>query len=913
MKKKYKYKKDGKYYHIDIPENEQEQFLIDNPDAEEVDTSTGGWMMDMDVYGLTDDEKKESEEFQAKKKEKEEKKLDQSYKTPEKWVEDEDGNLTLEGGEWVGTPPRKGDTGATSGHKVDARGENLYETLFRDGTEENQAVYDSLEWNSEFEEWVIPTEDDPTGEQFIEDYYSGNTDFWTPYKGEKARKEKEQQLTTETETSRSPSYSNLLLESDLELDKDPKDYITDLIDKTKGTAEEFISDVQDTFKESQQKFSKVDDQVQNISVEDWNAMTEFDKENNIEGWSDLGPNQKEVIEWDFTSKTPIEVQKDTNGNVTGVFGNMDLEDEMFWVRGDWDHKEAYFENFFEPLVNNGNYTVEVRGGGVKGVPGIYEKSIYGMKGGNPIDGTSTRMSARNYHGIEITHTDPNTGKTTKHTIYESDYEKAGQGKSLARFLDKTMSDSDRIAINKWQSDAHQLYKTTSKKYIDVTDGELKGIEKEVDNMPLWGDKGDEGIFGYTTRGLKQVEGEYGSIVKDAKKKMEKNIVSFDSVLYSFEDKNYRNYRNSYISKVKDYYDLGHISEDQYNEYLDDIKNNKYFWKNEDGVYEGKDIPNPNQLILKNEGYDVDILGTEGALEEYVRDEIVKLKVAELEEKKTGEYKDSIDSDDAWDTLFAIGSNINIRKAINENNVILKKIDNWNKKVDDETGLTNDQLVESINKHIENFSNAKKSELTFDPIQVYNEAGLLYGEGETEEEQQEDLQKKYDAKVDAILKDPENQIEINGDIIEATEEGYNAGGKRIMDKYTIPTQEDFDNKLKEIQGKLDKGLISFEKAEKLWEEYQEGHIQNEKKLQAELENYDKEFQEQYDNVSNKIKAFYKEQEDAAGIVEQKMKNWKEETQNFVFLEDGRKVSKSAFDEYKKHSEILGEKYKIIDGY
>ena len=58
MKKKYKYKKDGKYYHIDIPENEQEQFLIDNPDAEEVDTSTGGWMMDMDVYGLTDDEKK---------------------------------------------------------------------------------------------------------------------------------------------------------------------------------------------------------------------------------------------------------------------------------------------------------------------------------------------------------------------------------------------------------------------------------------------------------------------------------------------------------------------------------------------------------------------------------------------------------------------------------------------------------------------------------------------------------------------------------------------------------------------------------------------------------------------------------------------------------------------------------------
>ena len=34
---------------------------------------------------------------------------------------------------------------------------------------------------------------------------------------------------------------------------------------------------------------------------------------------------------------------------------------------------------------------------------------------------------------------------------------------------------------------------------------------------------------------------------------------------------------------------------------------------------------------------------------------------------------------------------------------------------------------------------------------------------------------------------------------------------------------------------------------------------------------------------------------------------------MFLEVCRKVSKSAFDEYKKHSEILGENYKIIDGY
>ena len=115
-------------------------------------------------------------------------------------------------------------------------------------------------------------------------------------------------------------------------------------------------------------------------------------------------------------------------------------------------------------------------------------------------------------------------------------------------------------------------------------------------------------------------------------------------------------------------------------------------------------------------------------------------------------------------------------------------------------------------------------------------------------------KKYNARIDKILKDPENQIVINGDTIEATEEGYNAGGQRIIDKYTFPTQEEFDNKLREIQGKLDSGEITNEQAETLWEEYKKGHIQNEKNLQAELENYDKEFQEQYDNVSNKIEVF-----------------------------------------------------------
>jgi len=821
MKKKFKYKKDGKYYHIDIPEKEQEQFVIDNPDAEEVDTSTNAWMMDMDVYGLTEEEKKGVEEFE-KEKEKE-----------------------LENKEIV--------------------------------EEEKKGILQSLEdpKNQITEEVDLPQDNQ---KQITEPIV----------------KEHNADLLLETNQDPVPGYEPLLS-----------------VDK--------FTEVLKEQQEDQPKIDAIKANINEISVEDWNAMTETDKEQSVDGWEDLPFNEKQKIETEFVSQTPIEIQRNNDGFVTGVFGNMDLEDEMFWARGDWDHKEAYFDNFFEPLVNNGNYKVEVRGGGIKGIPGVIDNSIYGPKGGTPWDGTTSRASERNFYGIEITYTDPKTKETKKHTIYESDYEEAGQGKKLAAFLDKTMSDSDRIAVSKWQANAHQLYKTTSKEHIDVTDAELKEIEKEVNNMPFYGEDGEEGIYG--TQELRQKQGnvkvqddgKYGHILEQVQAETSNDLINWDE-LYKDKggmyDSKLLKPSTDYKEKLKYYLDIGHITEEQYTKYVDDVMANKYFTFNEEtGKYEGKNIPNPNQTILPDEKS----LGKDQAIENHVRDEIIKLKVAELEEIKTGKYKDSIDSDDSWDTLFAIGSNINIRKAINENNVLLKKIENNGKKVNDETGLTINELQESVKKHEENFNNAEKVNLTFDPIQLYNEVGLLYGEGETEEEQQEDLQKKYDAKVDRILKDPENQIEINGDIIEATEEGYNAGGQRIIDKYTFPTQEEFDNKLKEIQGKLDSGKITNKQAEALWSEYQEEHIQNEKNLQTELENYDKEFQEQYDNVSNKINDFYKEQEDAAKIAEEKMKNWKEETQNFVFLEDGRKVSKTAFEEYKKHSEILGENYKIIDGY
>ena len=91
------------------------------------------------------------------------------------------------------------------------------------------------------------------------------------------------------------------------------------------------------------------------------------------------------------------------------------------------------------------------------------------------------------------------------------------------------------------------------------------------------------------------------------------------------------YRSHYTSQAKKYLDMGHISKDQYDEYVKGIDNNEYFWKNENGEWEGKDMPNPNKLDLASEGYEIDIIGPQQALQEYVKDEIVKLKVAELEE------------------------------------------------------------------------------------------------------------------------------------------------------------------------------------------------------------------------------------------------------------------------------------------
>ena len=192
------------------------------------------------------------------------------------------------------------------------------------------------------------------------------------------------------------------------------------------------------------------------------------------------------------------------------------------------------------------------------------------------------------------------------------------------------------------------------------------------------------------------------------------------------------------------------------------------------------------------------------------------------------------------------------------------------------------MIEEVNSIVENeFNKAEKgSTEAFNPIEIFDELGLIYGDGKTEEEIQKSVNEKYEAKINEIKKN--NQIKINGDVIEMTEKGYEAGGQRIIDKYNFPTQEEYENKFNEIQKNLNDGKISYEQAQAQWKEYQNNLATNENNLKAELEDYDKQYTEQANVINKKIEEFQGEQEKNWKIAEERIKAYEPEVKHQEFI-------------------------------
>ena len=67
------------------------------------------------------------------------------------------------------------------------------------------------------------------------------------------------------------------------------------------------------------------------------------------------------------------------------------------------------------------------------------------------------------------------------------------------------------------------------------------------------------------------------------------------------------------------------------------------------------------------------------------------------------------------------------------------------------------MIEEVNSIVENeFNKAEKgSTEAFNPIEIFDELGLIYGDGKTEEEIQKSVNEKYEDKINEIKKD--NQI------------------------------------------------------------------------------------------------------------------------------------------------------------
>ena len=384
-------------------------------------------------------------------------------------------------------------------------------------------------------------------------------------------------------------------------------------------------------KYTNEKIENLKSEIKDISAEDWASMTETDKELNIDGWKDLDKKTKQEINYNFEIKAPLKIDEEN-----GIFGKLNLEDPMFWSRQDWDHREAYFNNLFKPLVENESYTITKR------VPSVNDQMLHRSLGNNIFSGVVKRQifgydsrAAENklMEELVITH------KDSKEEIIIREQDKSeGQGKEIVKFLNKTMSESDRAAVSKFQSNTHSLYSSIEKKFIDPTKDEKNSIRERINNMDMTGTEDNPGVFGYNkyigkdfygNDEYEYVKGEYDYLRSLTQKKQNPLIISYDSIDGKVSKDYSENYRkrqikDEYVNRLNTALASDLITKEQYDEYMAGVKS---------GELIGQDIKNPNQLILPTEDEDGNPINPKQAFNNYIKNEVIKLEEAKLTDKK----------------------------------------------------------------------------------------------------------------------------------------------------------------------------------------------------------------------------------------------------------------------------------------
>ena len=205
-----------------------------------------------------------------------------------------------------------------------------------------------------------------------------------------------------------------------------------------------------------------------IDYKDWDSMPEEDK-NKINGWENLGFEEKEKWEEYFELNRPIEIYEEENENADGeittsqMLGDYDLSDPTLWNR-EWDYKEPFFEQLLKPI--SGNYTIKKGGGGAKWTKG-----------------EAKQWDWRNYKWIRITHNDTDESiliKESSEEYHQKNPEK--YAKYVNDFLTKTLSEEDKIKLNKNQHWLSDLYAIDEKKNIDVSSIQEQEIIDDVTEL-----------------------------------------------------------------------------------------------------------------------------------------------------------------------------------------------------------------------------------------------------------------------------------------------------------------------------------------------------------------------------------------------------------------------------------------------
>ena len=836
-----KYKLNGEI--VDVSLEEEEQFKLDNPEAEkvsgvEVEESTTETQEDGSEEYIPQTQRKDTEEYepQTQRKDVEEYKPQTQQGITEKNIEVEDSkDIEVEDSEDIEI---KDDADIEVGDQIketdlsqDNQENKDNQNLSAIGTEERKAEYDEKGWA-----------------------YDDTIPGFKP-------STKEEPLDTDSQVSTGT---------------DPLSVIA------QGLYQPGTDSPEDILKTS---ITKVGYHTGDIKPEEWNAMSEADK-NQIPGWKDLPVEEKNKFEKKFLLKTPIAIDIEEN-----TIGNYDWDDETFWARDDWGHKENYIKTFFDPIMDN--YKIEVGGGGVKGV---YDKilgidldySKYGMAVGK----ANKYGIPRNYYGMVITHTDPGTKEITKHTILESSGDASWQGSSLVNFLNKTLSEEDKIALNKRQNTAVRLYEQVSQENVNISSSDKDEFKKEVNEINFIGDEGKDNR-----------RDDYEDEWHQAYNSMEEYVDFFSGSYKSNKDKDkfekeLRGYKNQYRLTEKQ---IGNMLEQ-----FDQIDWTTY--QPGFGVPDfDKNFPNPNYKPVP-EGLSKE----EQKLiqQDRARQIIYESMVEEKEDANLQNYMDSIDDSEGLyvDALYKYGSQVALNKKINE--VEVKQIELST--ISDGTYEVNRNgeivTIGDITGEIEEFEKTleKADEIDLNyQTDILDAAGVIYGVGDTDEERELDAQKKYNQNIEKILK--ENPIEINGNILDNSQEGYDVGYKKILDNYTVTTEEEFEDKFNEIQSMVSNGKISYEEGEKQWETYKNNLIAEEEKLSADLESYDNNFKTQSENIFNLVKAFEKDQEERREKANNRIKTFNEELEDFVVV-GGKKILKSSWEKYTANKEVLHDTYK-----